>query len=116
MGVTRMEVTGPRPPQFLAYLVVLCGDLNQILVLAESQNIWPLPKFWTGFATVVYVVCGSDGVSRLVSRPIFACLVSVSKTTGLKTWNIAKKLLSKTIFQRFLFVVFSSKKQQKQVE
>jgi len=34
IGVTKVEVRGPRPSKFLAYLVVLCGDPNQILLLA----------------------------------------------------------------------------------
>jgi len=100
-----VEVRGPRLLKFLAYFVVLCGDPNQILLLASSQNIWPLPKFCAGFANVVYMVCGSDGFSRLVmesqdhfcgsdevSTPFLRVSVStvsglvlVSKATDLKT-------------------------------
>jgi len=43
-------------------------------------------------------------------------LVSVSKAARLETLNVAKKWFSKVpIIKRFLFVVFSGKKQQKHV-
>jgi len=43
-------------------------------------------------------------------------LVLVSMTTGLETLNIAKRWLSKiSIFQRFLFVAFADKNNQKKV-
>ena len=43
-------------------------------------------------------------------------LVLVSMATGLETLNIAKKWLCKiSIIQRFLFVAFAGKKQQKKV-
>jgi len=27
------------------------GVPDKILLLAQSQNIWPLPEFWAGYAT-----------------------------------------------------------------
>jgi len=27
------------------------GVSNKIILLAHSQNTWPLPKFWAGYAT-----------------------------------------------------------------
>jgi len=47
---------GRHATKFLAYLNILCkhstrGVPNQILLLAWIQNIWPFPKFWTGYAT-----------------------------------------------------------------
>jgi len=61
------------------------------------------------------MVCGSHGVSSIVSRPIFASL----GLEGYRSQDLeyCKKWFSKTfLFQRLLFVVFSGKKQQKQVE
>jgi len=49
-------------------------------------------------------------VSRLVSRPIFASLVLVSKVSGFETLNIAKKCLIKiSVIQRFFLLYLQVK-------